>query len=291
MSYLQQVQRGIDYIEENLDFDIESAEVARRAGISQWHFQRIFKGLTNETLKTYIRSRRLANALDKLSSTKTRILEIALAAGFDSQAAFTRAFKKAFGVTPASYRRRGQRFQFLRKARFDAEYLTHIHQGVSLEPELYEQSPMMLVGLRTRFYSVDSEKNNLAEKLPALWSAFLARLGEVPHRVEGICYGVVQQTRDKTDELDYLAAVQVTHASALAAGFVGLELAAGRYAKFLHRGDVARVDQTVSYIYSSWLARSGMRHTYAADLETYDARYHPTSPESVIGYSIPIAPE
>ena len=37
-----------------------AAWMARRAGISHWHFQRIFKALTNETLKTYIRSRRLA---------------------------------------------------------------------------------------------------------------------------------------------------------------------------------------------------------------------------------------
>ena len=101
MNYLDEVQCGIDYIEANLDAEIELAEVARRAGISQWHFQRIFKALTNETLKTYIRSRRLANALDKLAGTKERVLEIALASGFETQESFTRAFKLAFGVTPA----------------------------------------------------------------------------------------------------------------------------------------------------------------------------------------------
>ena len=122
MNYLDEVQRGIDYIEANLDAEIELAEVARRAGISQWHFQRIFKALTNETLKTYIRSRRLANALDKLANTRERILEIALASGFETQESFTRAFKLAFGVTPASYRRFGSRFQFLRKVQFDASY-------------------------------------------------------------------------------------------------------------------------------------------------------------------------
>ena len=73
MHYLKQVQRGIDFIEEHLDFDIQSAEVARRAGISHWYFQRIFKALTNETLKTYIRSRRMANALNKLSGSDQRI--------------------------------------------------------------------------------------------------------------------------------------------------------------------------------------------------------------------------
>lgn len=54
MNYLKQVQKGIDYIEANLDQIITAHQVAAEAGISQWHFQRIFKALTNETLKTYL---------------------------------------------------------------------------------------------------------------------------------------------------------------------------------------------------------------------------------------------
>jgi AraC family transcriptional regulator len=288
VNYLAQIQRGIDYIEAHLESEVEAGDVARHAGISHWHFQRIFKALTNETLKTYIRSRRLASSLDKLAASNERILEIALAAGFESQQAFTRAFKKAFGVTPASYRRHHGRFPFLRKVRFDADYLRHLHHNLSLEPEIYDQRAMLLVGLSTRFYSVDSEKNNLGDKLPALWQAFLARLEEVPHAVPGICYGVVRQTPAQTDELEYYAAIEVEEITALPAGLESLCLPAARYARFAHRGSVAHVDRTVNYIYSSWLARAGMRHTYAADLESYDARYHPTSDDSLLHYAIPV---
>ena len=70
MDYLTRLQHGIDYIEQHLDEDIALAEVARVAAISQWHFQRIFKALTKETLKTYIRSRRMSNTLDKLACQK-----------------------------------------------------------------------------------------------------------------------------------------------------------------------------------------------------------------------------
>ena len=90
MNYLRQVQKGIDLIEKNLHADVCIADVARHACISQWHFQRIFKALTNETLKAYIRSRRIAVALDKLTDTNTRILDIALASGFETQESFTR---------------------------------------------------------------------------------------------------------------------------------------------------------------------------------------------------------
>ncbi|MFV2058554.1 MAG: helix-turn-helix domain-containing protein, partial [Thiohalomonadales bacterium] len=96
MNYLTRVQKGIEFIESNLDYDISLQEVSQKAGISQWHFQRIFRALTNETLKTYIRSRRLSKALEKLLITNQKIIEIAVTAGFESQESFTRAFKKAF---------------------------------------------------------------------------------------------------------------------------------------------------------------------------------------------------
>ena len=288
MRYLEQVQRGIDFIEEHLDDELQTAEVARQAGISHWHFQRIFKALTNETLKTYIRSRRLAVALEMLLSTKERVIEIAMAAGFESQESFTRAFKLAFGVTPAAYRQRGMRHQFVRKPSFDAEYLSHLQASVSLEPEFYEQTELLLVGMQTHFFGVDSDKNNLAQKLPALWAAFLPRLNEVPDAVTGCCYGIVRPRHDNADELEYLAAIAVQREVDVPQGMVLRRLPGSRYAKFTHRGQVEQMDQTVNYIYGSWLPRSGLRHSYAADLEFYGADYHPTAENSRIHYAIPV---
>ena len=288
MSYLKQVQRGIDYIEVNLDFDISLAQVALAAGISQWHFQRIFKALSNETLKTYIRSRRLANSLEKLLDKKFRIIDIAISAGFESQESFTRAFKKSFDMTPNAYRKLSNKSLFLKKAQFDTEYLKHINQNISLEPEIYHQKKMLLVGLRTCFYSVDSEKNNIAEKLPALWDGFLSCLAGIENVVPGVCYGVVKQTSEQTDQLEYYAAVEVSKLETLPENMVSLEVPASTYAKFTHKGKVKNINDTVNYIYSSWLLQSGMRHTYSADLEFYGATYHPVSDKSVIYYAIPV---
>jgi AraC-like DNA-binding protein/predicted transcriptional regulator YdeE len=246
MNYLKQIQKGVDFIEENLARDIASSEVARHAGISHWHFQRMFKAITNETLKTYIRSRRLANALETLLDPNVRILEIAMEAGFESQEAFTRAFKKAFGVTPASYRRRGSRFQFMRKVRIDAEYLTHINTNVSLEPIVYEQPALRLVGLKTHYFGVDSEKNNMGDKLPGLWAAFLARIAEIPNTVPGLCYGVVRQTQEGTDELEYFACIAVNRVEKLPSDMVEVHLPAARYAQFTHCGQPRELNKTIN---------------------------------------------
>ncbi len=288
MNYLKQVQQGIDYIEANLDFDINLGQVAMAAGISQWHFQRIFKALTNETLKTYIRSRRLANALEKLLTTKTRIIDIALSAGFESQESFTRAFKLTFDMTPNAYRKLGNKSLFLKKAQFTSEYLLHINQNLSLEPEIYYQKQMQLVGLKTCFYSVDSEKNNIAEKLPPLWDNFLRRMHEIENVIQGVGYGVVQPTEEKTELLEYYAAFEVSTFGTIPENMVSVIMPASSYAKFTHKGEVKNINNTVNYIYASWLLRSGMRHSYGADLELYGTDYDPVSDQSVIHYAIPI---
>jgi AraC family transcriptional regulator len=226
--------------------------------------------------------------MNRLLATRLRVLDIALLAGFESQEAFARAFKKAFGLTPQAYRRLGNKSLFLRKPQFELDYLEHLQSNVSLAPEIQAQRHMTLVGLRTCFFSVDSEKNNIAEQLPPLWNAFLQRVSEIQHRVAGLSYGVVRQEHEDSERLEYHAAVEVTELATLPNGMVSLEVPSATYAAFAHRGEVKGIDHTVNYIYSTWLVQSGKHHTYGPDLELYGAQYHPTSGDSIIHYAIPI---
>lgn len=287
--YLERIQDGVDYIEARLDEAIALEHVAKAAGVSQWHFQRLFKALTGETLKTYIRSRRLAASLERLLTTELRVLDIALLAGFESQEAFTRAFKQAFGLTPQRYRALRDKSLFLKKPRFDQEYLHHINQHLSLEPVLARRTRMLVVGLRTLFFSVDSDRNNVGQLLPPLWAAFVSRLSEIENRVPGVCYGVLRQDREGSEQLEYHAAIEVSALGPLPSGMVALEVPACTYATFEHRGPAPQLDHTVSYAYATWLAGSEHRHAGSADLEIYGAAYHPSREDSVIHYALPVA--
>lgn len=289
LDYLACVRRGIDHIERHLDSEIALADVGRAAGLSQWHFQRIFKALTNETLKTYIRSRRLACALVALRNPQARTIEIALAAGFESQESFSRAFYKVYRMTPGQYRQIGCRSLFPVKSEFDDAYLRHLHQGLSLVPSLQHWPAQRVVGLCTRFFGVDSDKNNLAHKLPALWSAFLARMSDITDRAPGPAYGLLRPTADDSDQLQYVACVPVTGAATAPSGMVTLSLPATCYACFTHQGRVSALDHTVNYAYSSWLLGSGQQHSGGWDIEVYGEQYHPTDPGSLIHYAMPIA--
>jgi len=84
-----------------------------------------------------------------------------------------------------------------------------------LTPQVYQQSEMLLVGCRTRFYSVDSEKNNIANKLPGLWSEFIGRIAQIPDSIAGICYAVVQQVAQDSDLLEYYATIAVSRLGVL----------------------------------------------------------------------------
>lgn len=291
MHYVEEIQRGIDYIEQRLDEPIDLRSVSREAGISHAHFQRIFKAVTGETLKAYVRSRRLAGALELLSGTEMRILDVAITSGFESQESFARAFKRLFGLTPTEYRAIGTRNLFPRKLRFDEAYLAHLEGSMTLEPVIEERSAMHVVGLRTGFSGPGAEKNTIGADLPGLWADFLQLVPTVPQLTPVPLYGVIAPAPDDDEELVYLAAGEVgADRSSPSPPLVTHSVPGGLYAVFEHRGPAHLVDKTVDYIYGTWLMRSGHRHTCGPDLEIYDDDWQGDSEDSIMRYAIPVSP-
>ena len=105
MAYEKKMRDSLDYIEKNLQSSIQLEDLSRIVYLSKFHYHRLFHGLTGETVKRYISKRRMAAAAQELVLTTNRILDIALDYQFGSQEAFTRAFKRIYGLTPGEYRR------------------------------------------------------------------------------------------------------------------------------------------------------------------------------------------
>ena len=102
------INRALDYIEDNLTRAMTPDHIAAVAGYSRYHFGRLFRAMTGQRLAEYVRRRRLCEAARELLLSRQRILDIALDYQFESQEAFTRAFKKEFGTSPGLYRRQGR---------------------------------------------------------------------------------------------------------------------------------------------------------------------------------------
>ena len=86
------IEQSLAFIEENLTEEISTEELANTAGLSPFYFQRLFKRLVNKPVQEYVKLRRLAKAVESLSNTERRILDVALDYGFSSHANFTRVF-------------------------------------------------------------------------------------------------------------------------------------------------------------------------------------------------------
>lgn len=98
------IQYSIDYIESHLQEDLTLEQIAEHAGFSPYHFHRLFRRTTGMNIADYLRQRRLSQASVLLLHSTTPILDIAMHCHFESQEAFTRAFKKLYGLPPGRYR-------------------------------------------------------------------------------------------------------------------------------------------------------------------------------------------
>lgn len=99
------INKTIAYIEERLHEPLIIADIADQAGFSKFHFHRIFSAAIGLSITDYIRMRRLANASTALLYSDERIIDIALLYHFESQEAFTIAFKRYYHLPPGQYRK------------------------------------------------------------------------------------------------------------------------------------------------------------------------------------------
>jgi AraC family transcriptional regulator len=106
--HLQSINKALHYIELHLESDLSLEIVSKIAHYSPFHFHRIFKAFTNETLNQYISRKRIEKASAVLlRKTDVTISELSTRYGFTSNSSFTRAFKKFYGVSPSDFRRQG----------------------------------------------------------------------------------------------------------------------------------------------------------------------------------------
>ena len=106
-SAVARVTRAIRMIERDYlgERGFTLSSLARAAGLSPYHFVRVFEGITGVTPYQYVLRRRLRNAATRLLSDPAKVLEIALDCGFGDVSNFNRAFRAEFGVSPREFRR------------------------------------------------------------------------------------------------------------------------------------------------------------------------------------------
>ena len=283
--------RAVDFIEEHLLESVALADAAKQAGFSLHYFSRLFRVLTGETFGSYLRARRLTVAAERLAAGSAKagagapkLIELAFDCGYDSQEAFTRAFKRWFGVTPGAYRRKRPVATLRWRRRIDAETLTHLQEVLCMEAEICEIDSFVVVGVREHF---DEETKS---GIPALWDRFLPLLPDIPHKRPST-YGVCTNASPEDGSLDYVAGVAVERVDRLPPGTIAETVPRQTYAVFkhqIHTLDLHKeLQPTVRWIWSTWLPASQFEYVGGPDFERYPADFEPT-PGKYLEIMVPV---
>ena len=110
--YRKRITRVVEYIYDHLDDDLNTQVLSKVACFSEYHWHRIYHGMTGETAAQTIRRLRLHRAAGDLLNSELTITEIATRACYGSVEAFNRAFREAYHLPPAKFRKQGETLFF-----------------------------------------------------------------------------------------------------------------------------------------------------------------------------------
>ncbi|MDG5492324.1 GyrI-like domain-containing protein [Psychroserpens sp. SPM9] len=107
--HIKRINKALHYIESHLESDLSLAHISSIAHYSPYHFHRVFKQFTKETLNNYVARKRVEKASAILLRQKNvSISELSTQFGFTSHSSFTRAFRKFYGMSPSEFRRQSK---------------------------------------------------------------------------------------------------------------------------------------------------------------------------------------
>lgn len=103
--YKHRINRVFEFIDENLESDLSLNVISKIASFSPFHFHRVFKFITGETLNEYVTRKRIEKSALDLLHKDIKTTEIAHKYGFSDNSSYSRTFKKYFGVSPTEFKK------------------------------------------------------------------------------------------------------------------------------------------------------------------------------------------
>jgi len=268
-SYHERVLRAQVYLQSRLDDSIDLDQLASVACFSPFHFHRIFRGITGETVMEHVRRLRLERAALRLKFADQAVTDIAFEAGYESHEAFTRAFRARFGDSPTGFRES--------RATVAEPPTPSPPESGSATPVRVERLPPMRVAFVRHIGPFD--------EVGTAWTTLMSWVGARglfgPHtRAIGISHDDPDIT--PPEKLRYDAAVTIV-GEVTPEGPVGvIELAGGEYAMAQHRGPYHQISATYARLCGQWLPSSGRELASASALEFYLNSPLMTKPEDLL---------
>lgn len=233
--YLQSIYKVIFYIEQNYNDVLSLEELSKVARFSKYHFHRIFNSIIGENLSDYVRRVRLSNTTMKFK-TNLNITQIAQMSGYETNASFSKAFKKHFGITPKEFSKNAKKKK----------------GNKMLEPKLVEIEPIEVLYVRkTGGYMLSADE---------AWKAMVAFVHENELLEKAIArYGIAHDNPSVIEEhnLRYDACLELNESANPMGEVSSKQIAGGKYALFMHKGSYALIGESFKNI-GDWIVESGV---------------------------------
>ena len=142
--WIEGFQESVDFMEKNLTEELDIEEIAGKAALSPFYYQRIFGALCGMTVGEYIRARRMTLAAQELAGTDAKVIDAALRYGYDSPDSFAKAFQRFHGISPSQAREPGASLRSLAPLHIRIT----LEGGSMLDYRIVEKAPFTIVGVR-----------------------------------------------------------------------------------------------------------------------------------------------
>jgi AraC family transcriptional regulator len=259
--------------------------IAKEAGLSCHHFSRLFTARMGRSVMAHVRGRRLVRSASRLiEEPDLKLVDLAFDSGFESQEAFTRAFKRVFGVAPGQFRS-GFAVTPI-EGQYPMTMPDPIQTNVIQLPEPVSLKAFVLAGFSRRFDAATKSE------IPQLWSRLIGGLpfeGQIP---SWNTYGVVWSADPTEGSFTYMAAVEIRDDAAVPPGFEQKRIPDATYAVFritLSGGPLhPQVKAAMALIWGTLVPASGLKVADSPDFELYDGQFEPTRRGAIIDFYVPV---
>jgi len=255
IEYGERMDRVTAHVFDHLDDELDLNKLAGVACLSPYHWHRIYHAMRGETIAATVRRLRLHRATGWLANTEMPIEEIAERSGFGGVETFTRAFKAAYGMPPAKYRREGSHRRFDPGTNEGSSIMQHVE--IRTLPQMQaatipHRGPYMEIGRAfEKLFGTLGARNLLAPGL----------------RMFGIYYDDPASVPE--GELRSRAAIIAAAPLLIEPPLEPATIIGGEYAVLRHKGPYADMRGAYEWLYGTWLPQSGREPADAPCVEEY----------------------
>ncbi len=261
------INKAIDFIQQNLSDPIKVQSLSKIAGMSEFHFNRIFKSVTGESVYQFIKRVRLESAASLLlTQPSLSVSEVVQQSGFDNSSSFAKSFKQRFKLTASQWRK-------LHKNQFDQRsQAVEVHEGnvtiqhgkptwtyqdySSLRQVVIKDLPIKRIAYVRNVGSYQGDKN-LYETLNKILVQWAVPRG---YWCEDVCsLNIYHDNPGITDShhLRLMVALEVDE-SARPSGEIGIsQTAGGRYGTCRFILNEQQFQSAWGWMHTTWLHNSG----------------------------------